>query len=214
MAVRNSTSSARTRSALEDFAQGFALALTQPGVEQWAKENGLYRSSRALGPRTPSPSRRPVTPSSKGDVRVRDIFQKSLSLTPARPGRTASPSRQRHRGAGLHRLDVGACSHRGAASALLNQIIADASRQTRPAGTARPSSLTRTPSNVFDVDVGTYDNDFTGAGTTLTAANLKLAKSRMRDIKAPNGKPLGLRLTHLLIPSALEETRTCSSRTW
>ena len=182
--------------ALEDFAQDFALALTQPGVEQWAKENGLYRSSRALRTTYPVPVSAAGYAESKGDVKYRDIFQKSLSLTPKTWQDGVAELASVIEAPDFIGWTSEPAAIAAAASALLNQIIADALAE----------NATCWGGSVFDVDVGTYDNDFTGAGTTPTAPNLKLAKSRMRKIKAPNGKPLGLRLTHILIPSALEET--------
>ena len=192
--------------ALEDFAQDFALALTQPGVEQWAKENGLYRSSRALRTTYPVPVSAAGYAEFKGDVKYRDIFQKSLSLTPKTWQDGVAELASVIEAPDFIGWTSEPAAIAAAASALLNQIIADALAANATCWDGSAFFADAHPFNVFDVDVGTYDNDFTGAGTTLTAANLKLAKSRMRGIKAPNGKPLGLRLTHLLIPSALEET--------
>ena len=54
---------------LEEFAQDFTIALTQPGVEQWAKENGLYRPSRALKTTYPVPVSAAGYNEFKGDVK-------------------------------------------------------------------------------------------------------------------------------------------------
>ena len=61
------------------------------------------------------------------------------------------------------------------------------------------------PYDVLKPSTGTFDNDFTGAGTNPSIANLALAKERFRKIKGPNGKPLGLRMTHVIAPPAQEE---------
>jgi hypothetical protein len=61
------------------------------------------------------------------------------------------------------------------------------------------------PINVLELGAGTFDNDITGAGTDFTAANLSIAKANFRAMKAANGKPLGLRMTHALFPGSLEE---------
>jgi phage major head subunit gpT-like protein len=51
---------------------------------------------------------------------------------------------------------------------------------------------------------GTFANYTTGRA--LSADNIKLAKAEMRAIPAPNGKPGGRKLTHVLVPTALEGT--------
>ena len=142
----------------------------------------------------------------KGDVKYRDVFQKSLSLIPKTWQDGVAELASVIEAPDFIGWTSEPAAIAAAASALLNQIIADALAANATCWDGSAFFADAHPFNVFDADIGTYDNDFTGAGTTLTAANLKLAKSRMRKIKAPNGKPLGLRLTHILIPSALEET--------
>ncbi len=93
-----------------------------------------------------------------------------------------------------------------AAMSLPNEIIAAAITANATSWDLKAFFATDHPYNVFDAAVGTYSNNFTGAGTNVTAANLVLAKQRFRDIKAANGKPLGLRMTHVLAPASLEET--------
>ena len=192
--------------ALEDFAQDFALALTQPGVEQWAKENGLYRASRALRTTYPVPVSAAGYAEFSGDVKYREIFEKSLSLTPKTWQDGVAELASVIEAPDFIGWTSEPAAIAAAASALLNQIIADALAANATCWDGEAFFADAHPFNVFDTSVGTFDNDFTGSGTTLTAANLKLAKQRMRQIKAPNGKPLGLRLTHILLPAALEET--------
>ena len=49
-----------------------------------------------------------------------------------------------------------------------------------------------------------FDNDFTGA-TLPSHQNLQIAKTRFRRILGANGRPLGLRLTHIVAPPSQEE---------
>lgn len=58
--------------------------------------------------------------------------------------------------------------------------------------------------NPLDAGMGTFDNDHT-APSTMDAAWLKTAKTNFRKRKNPGGKPLGQRLTHLLVPPAREQ---------
>lgn len=191
--------------ALEDFVQDFAIALSQPGVEQWAKENGLYRASRALRTTFPVPVSAAGYSEFLGDVKYRDLFEKSFSLTPKtwQDGVAALASV-------IEAPDfVGWTSEpaaiAAAAASLGNQIIADAFALNATCWDGKAFFADDHPCNIYDVGVGTYDNDITAAAT-LTTANLALAKKNFRKIKAPNGKPLGLRMTHVLVPAALEET--------
>ncbi len=94
-----------------------------------------------------------------------------------------------------------------AAMSLPNEIIAgliEANSTTDGEGRTRWDGkaffATDHPYNLFDVDVGTYSNLITGAGTDPTTANLALAMQNFDLMKAPNGKPLGLRMTHVLHP--------------
>lgn len=57
--------------------------------------------------------------------------------------------------------------------------------------------------NVLKDGVGTYPNLHTA--TPLTKANVKAMKQAFREIKGPSGDPMGLRLTHILVPPDLEQ---------
>jgi phage major head subunit gpT-like protein len=192
--------------ALEEFAQDFAAALTQSGVEQWAKDLGLYKASRALKTTFPVPVSAAVYSEFKGDLKYRGLFEKSLELKPKtwQDGVAELASV-------LEAPDfVGWTSEPAAmataASSLLNEIIADALEANDTCWDTKAFFAGDHPCNVFDPSVGTFDNDITGAGTDPTLENLKIAKQYFRSIKGPNGKPLGLRMTHVLAPAAQEET--------
>ncbi len=192
--------------AVEEFAQDFSLALTQPGVELWAKANGLYRASRALKTTFPIPVSAAGYNEFKGDVKYRDLFEKSLELIPKtwQDGVAALASVVEAPDFTGWISEPAAMA--AAAASILNQIIADALAANAVCWDGKTFFADDHPNNVFKTSAGTYDNDITGAGTTPTAANLKIAKANFRKIKAPNGKPLGLRMTHVLAPAALEET--------
>lgn len=64
---------------------------------------------------------------------------------------------------------------------------------------------TSRPVNTRDSTKGTYANRFTAK--PWSAANFKFAKTKMRALKAPDGKTsLGMRVTHILAPTDLEES--------
>lgn len=192
--------------ALEEFSQDFNAALTQGSVEQWAKELGLYKASRALKTTFPVPVSAAGYNEFKGDLKYRALFEKSLELKPKTwqdgvaelasiveapdfIGWTSEPS-----------------AIAAAALSLPNTIIADLLEDNPTCWTGKTFFAADHPVNVFKTSVGTFDNDHTGAATTLSITNLATSKKNFRKIKAPNGKPMGLRMTHLLVPAALEET--------
>jgi phage major head subunit gpT-like protein len=195
--------------ALEEFSMQFTMALSQGPVRQWAKELGFYRqvSNASIKSTYPIPVSAAGYKEFKGDVKYRTLFQKSLSLiqktwqdgveelariieAPDFTGWMDEPAR----------IAV-------AGMALANEIIAG-QIEANPVLDLDGLTLFNDahPFNVFDVGAGTFDNDITGAGTNPSIANLKVAKEHFRAIKAPNGKPLGLKLTDILCGPAQEES--------
>lgn len=192
--------------ALEEFSQDLAAALTQGGVETWAKDLGLYRPSRALKTTYPIPVSAALYRELKGDLKYRSLFEKSLELKP----KTWQD--------GIEELAsvieapdfVGWTGEPAAMAAaglsLTNEIIAEALEDNPTCWDTKDFFASDHPFNVFKPSTGSFDNDHTGAGTAPTLDNLATAKTEFRTIKAPNGKPLGLRMTHVIVPPAQEET--------
>lgn len=198
--------SADAQRALEEFSQEFAMALIQSPVEQWARALGTYRQSRALKTTWPIPISAAGYKEFKGDIKYRGLFEKSLTMTqktwqdgvaelasvieaPDFIGWTSEPAAIAEAGMSLS-----------------NEIIAgllEANAVQDFDGKAFFAS--DHPINVVKDGAGTFDNDITGAGTDPTIANLQLAKVGFRALKGANGKPLGLRMTHVVAPAAQEE---------
>jgi phage major head subunit gpT-like protein len=206
MGVEYNLISTDAQRALEEFSQDFALALTQGGVEQWAKENGLYRASRALRTTYPVPVSAAGYLEFKGDIRYRSIFEKSIELKPKTWQDGVSELASVIEAPDFVGWTSEPTAIAMAAQSLANEIIAALLAANGTSWDGKAFFAADHPFNVFDSAVGTYDNDIGGAGTTATAANLSLAKQYFRDIKSPNGKPMGLRMTHVLVPAAQEET--------
>jgi hypothetical protein len=192
--------------ALEEFAQDFALALTQSGVEPWAKTNGLYRPSKALKTTFPIPVSAAGYNELKGDLKYRDLFEKSLELRPKTWQDGVSALASVIEAPDFIGWTTEPAAMAAAGDSLPNEIIAEALEANPTCWDGKAFFASDHPLNVFKPSTGTYDNDFTGAGTDPTLANLKLAKAAFRAIKGANGKPLGLRMTHVLAPAAQEET--------
>lgn len=93
-----------------------------------------------------------------------------------------------------------------AAQSLTNEIIAASLEANGVSWDGKNFFADDHPNNVFDASKGTFDNDITGAGTAPTADNLGLAMQNFDEMKGPNGKPLGLRMTHVLHPPQQRQT--------
>lgn len=193
--------------ALEEFSQAFMMAMVQSPVDQWATRLGYARNVDRMAIRTTYPV--PVDAAGykefEGDAKYRQLLQKSISVThktwfdgveeladiieaPDFIGWAGAP--ERIATAGL---------------SLANEIIATLLEANGTSWTGQTFFHASHLSNIFDPDSPTFDNDVTGAGTDPTLANLAVAKNTFRGYVAPNGKPFGLRMTHVLVPSAQEE---------
>ncbi len=194
------------QASLREFSQDFAMALSQALVEPWAKTNGLYKASRALRTTYPVPVSAAGYNEFKGDIKYRSLFEKSIDLRPKTWQDGVSELASVIEAPDFTGWAEQPAAMAAAAQSLPNEIIAGL-LESNPTGWDLVSFFSGShPFNVFDSSVGTYDNDITGAGTDPTLANLKIAKTNFRQIKAANGKPLGLRMTHVLVPSTQEET--------
>ena len=195
--------------ALEEFAQDFAMAMTQSGVSQWAKENGLYRPSRALKTTYPIPVSAAGYHEFKGDLKYRALFEKSLTMQPKTWQDGVSELASVIEAPDFIGWTSEPAAMAAAAMSLPNEIIAGLleSADSDPAcWTGKKFFAGDHPFNVFDESVGSFDNDITGAGTDPTVANLAVAMSNFRAIKGANGKPAGYRMTHVLVPGTQEQT--------
>ncbi len=192
--------------ALNQFSSAFALALVQPGVQPWARTFGHYQTGK-FRTTFPIPLSAAGYKEFLGDVKYRDIFEKSLSLTPKTwQDGVASLASVLEAPDFLGWAQEPAAMARAALS-LPNEIIAgllEANSSTDGEGRTRWDGKAffdnAHPFNLFDSSVGTYDNLITGAGTDPTVDNLALAMQYFDEMKAPNGKPLGLQMTHVFHP--------------
>jgi phage major head subunit gpT-like protein len=197
------------QTALTEFVEDFALALAQEPVEQWAKTLGTARSTKALVTKFPIPVSAAGYAEFVGNLRYRSIFTRTITLTPKTWQDGVAELARIVEAPDFIGWAEEPARMAAAALSLPNEIIA----ALLEAGTSGTHELDGVaffsdahPYNVFDADIGTFDNNHTGAGSALSSSSLLSAKERMRKIKAPNGKPMGLRLTHIIVPPALEET--------
>ncbi len=198
---------AQTR--LTEFREDFAMAYTQESTpeDNWARTLGIYLASKALKTKFPIPVSAAGYKEFEGDVRYRSLFEKSFELVPKTwqdgVAELASVVEAPDFIGWMRQPEAMAA----AARALPNEIIAAALEAN---ATHELDGLAffhaAHPYNILDSSVGTFANTFSGAGTAASTTILETAKSRMRKIKAANGKPMGLRLTHILCHPDQEET--------
>lgn len=200
--------------ALREFSSEFDQALALAEVQQWSKTLGrcvLVNSSRAIKTTYPIPISAFAFEELKGDDKMSQLYAKSLSMTP----------REWQSGVKEKALVIEAPDFVGWTTAP-SDIAREAQRQpnillvemleANPvldfyAGTDH-SALTLFdndhPHNVFDASFDTFDND-RGSISGFSQALLIDFRTHFRNIKGPNGKPMGRRLTDIVVPPALEE---------
>lgn len=216
MAQRYNLVSGDAQRALEEFSTAFDQAFTAPDAEtQWAQQFGLYNQSRAIRTTYPIPVSAAGYVERKGDDKMRSLYTRSMSLFPKQwvdgvaedamiieapdfigwgdePARIAVEARRQ--------------PNRLVAAMLEANPNLDFYRDdTLKTDLGIPLfSAASHPVNIFDTSLGAFGNITTG----FSAINSDLFKSVMtkfRARKAANGKPLGLRVTDLIVPGALEQ---------
>jgi len=188
---------------LQEFSDDFALALVEANVEEWAKQNGLYRSTKALKTTFPIPISAAGYHEFKGEIKYRALLEKSLEMKPKTWQDGYAELARVVEAPDFIGWNAEPAAMAVEAKRLTNEIIAAAleANAVHPYDDVAFFSGSH-PYNVFKLSLGTFDNDHAGAPTI---ANLKTAKANFRAIKKANGKPLGLRMTHVLIAAAQEE---------
>lgn len=211
--------------ALQEFSTEFdaALSLTEP-LTMWSRMFGLVKASRAIKTTFPIPISAAGYKLRSGDSKMRRLYEKSTSVTPvewedgfvekaqiveapdfigwgAEPGRIAAE--------GARQPNV------IAATLLAANTFAGPVLEWEPSALNLFASTH--PVNIFDGSIvdafagsATFDNTLdwtTGAGKSgvIDAAMLKAAKTQMRRRPGPNGRPLGVQFSDLLVPAGREQ---------
>ena len=195
--------------ALTEFAEDFAMAYTQETAPQddWARLLGLYKASRALKTKFPIPVSAAGYKVFEGDVRYRSIFEKSFELVPITWQDGVAELASIVEAPDFIGWPGQAQAMASAARSLPNEIISAALEANAVHALDNLAFFHAThPVNLFDSTLSTFANTFSGGGTAATTTALETAKANMRKLKAANGKPMGLRLTHVMCDPTKEET--------
>lgn len=198
--------------ALEEFSEQMTAALMQDGVEPWAKNLGLANVSRALKTTYPIPVSAAGYVEFKGDIKYRALFEKSLTLVPKTWQDGVAELASIVEAPDFIGWAQQPAAMAAAAQSLPNEIIAGLLEDNPTCWTGKNFFASDHPSNVFDANSATFDNDLTYSDSSAPGliAAIELAKVTYRSIKAPSQpstdpKPLGMRMTHVLAPAAMEE---------
>jgi phage major head subunit gpT-like protein len=194
--------------ALENFREDLMIALTQAPNNMWATDLGLSIPSRAIRTTFPVPVTSAGYVAFKNDIKYRKLLEQSISVkqktwqdgvaelasiveAPDFIGWLGEPERMAL-----------------AAQCLPNEIIGGLleANGTGWDGQTFFDGSNNHPINLFDGSFGTFNNSFSGGSTAPSTTALETAKQNMRKIKGPNGKPLGLRVTHIVCAPDKEET--------
>lgn len=194
------------QTAQTQFVAEFLQNLEAGAVQQWATDLGRYLQSNALKTVWPFSISAAGYEEFTGDMRFRKLAEKSLELKPKTYqdgveelasvieapdfiGWADEPTRMANEGLRLPNSIIATALEAGTSAVCWDgEYFFD----------------TDHPVNIYDAGEGTFSN-LTGS-RALSVANLATAKKEMRQKKAANGKPMGLRVTHILVPSDLEET--------
>lgn len=199
--------------ALEEFNTEFLTALASAPAEQWATTYGKYNpNSAAIKTTYPLSISAAGYVEAKGDFQMRSLYTRSISMkqrewtdgvaekasiieAPDFIDWNGEPARIAIEGARLPNRLV---------ASLLNANANLGFYKDEDLGTdaAIPLFSNSHPVNIFDSTFGTFDNDHTFDYTTSELTAMLL---RWRTKPGPNGKPAGRRMTHWLVPAALEE---------
>jgi len=202
------------QAALTEFSAAFdaALATVEP-ANQWATALGLSNTSAAIRTTYPIPVDAAGYKEDKGDVPLRDLFARSMSMTTKKwsDGVSALASVVEAPdflgwGNAPQRIAIEGSRqpNRLVAALLKANPLLDFYREEFAGGSVASTIrlfADNHPVHIFDSSQGTFDND--QSAVALDEEMLTAAILRFAGRKAPNGTPMGLKLDTFLVPPAL-----------
>lgn len=200
--------------AIEEFSTTFDAALATATPDQWFRAIGVYEQSNAIKTTYPIPIGAAGYKQRKGDDKFRRLYSRSLTIEPEPwqdgveelasvveapdfNGWAREPERMA-REAARHPSTL-------IAAMLEANPVLDFYRDKDTGATLGLTLFNDAhPVNVLDTSAGTFDNDHTAS--EIGSALFSAVKTRFRARKASNGRSLGTKVTHMIVPGALEQT--------
>jgi hypothetical protein len=207
--------------ALEEFSDSFDAAFATATPDDALRAVGLYEQSAAIKTTYPIPVGAAGYKARKGDDKFRRLYQRSLTIEPEPwqdgveelaavveapdfNGWAREPERMAREAARHPAILI--------AAMLEENPVLDFYRDKDTGNTLGIRLFADNhPVNIFDTSLGTFDNDH--AAAALDGALFSAVKTRFRARLASNGRKLGTRVTHILVPGALEETARAALET-
>jgi hypothetical protein len=205
MATPYSLVSRDAQLALTEFSTEFDAALAVGSPDLWSSAFGHSFTSRAIKTTYPIPVSAAGYVKRQGDDKMRDLFERSASVVPFEWVDGVSA-----RAAIVEAPDfvgwVGEPGRIAVESLRLLNILAVTVLEGNAVLDFDGLSLFNAahPVNVFDASLGTFSNVVAGPIASIAVA-LPAALTRFRQKKGPNGKPMGLRVTDVIVPSGREQ---------
>ncbi len=206
------------QSALTEYSDAFKEALVLADVQDWATLLGVGAVSNAIKTVYPLPIYAAGYQEFSGEVKYRSLYTRMITMR----GKQWQDG-VKEKAAGVEASDFMGWGAQPAAMALeakrlpntiaanmlalnsFNGPLLDLYRDPDDETASISKNLFASDHryNVLDASKGTFNN--TDIHDALDADFLKEAKAHFRGLKGPNGKPLGLQMTHLLVPASLEQ---------
>jgi len=195
------------QTALTAFVAQFEDAL-QAQPEPWAVPLGDYREGRL-----PIKTKWPISLSTagyqkfNGDPRYRSLADKFIEMVPETWQDGIAELARNVEAPDFYGWGAEPQNMAAAAAALANKIVATllaAGKTTDCWDGKKFFAASGHPYNMLKTKVGTYGN--LGTSKPVGVASLAELKQNFRAMKAANGDSLGLELTHIVSPSALDES--------
>lgn len=199
---------------LREFSSDFDQALALGEVQVWAKGLGkciLVNTSKAILTTYPIPVSAAGYEERKGDDKMRQLYEKSLDMKSREWSDGVKEKARIIEAPDFIGWNSEPARIAAEAQRLPNTLIA-ALLEENPAldfykntsHSAKTLFHGSHPCNIFGEVSTTFDND---RGTLVGWQNIiKDFRQNFRSIKGPNGKPMGRKLTDLVVPAALEQS--------
>lgn len=195
--------------ALEEFKSDFETAYIVANQDLWSRSSGLNIVTKNLKVSLPVPLTSAGYEKAHGDRRFRSLSERSFSMIPETWEDGVAELAKVVEAPDFIGWAQQPAAMAAAAAQLPDELVTTLLESNPLSWEAQDVGGTlffgTHQFNILKAAAGTFSNDVTVGDTTLTPANVGIARQMFRSIKGPNGKPLGVRFKNLLVPGVLEE---------
>lgn len=190
--------------ALTEFSSEFDQAFASAQPDLWAEQIGLVDRSEAIKKVYPIPVSAAGYKLRKGDDQLRALYERTVEIIPSEwvDGVRVTAADIRN---GTFSGWAGEPTRMATEALRQPNVVIAAMLKANPtlAFDGKALFADNHPYNVFDSSLGTFDND--QSASAIDSTMFAGINTRFGARKGANGKSLGARFTHLLVPTALTE---------